>query len=182
MVKKWKKLDEKIVYQDPWIKVREDRVINSNGQDDSWIVVQEGNGAAVGALTDDNKLVLIRENRVGADEVMWHLPAGYFDLKEGETREDGAKRELQEETGYMAEEIIHLGDFHRAPSRYTQVMSYYFARGLQLGERNLDHNEDIDVGLIDFEEALSMVDRGEITDVETTVVMLLIDRYLRRCI
>ena len=179
MIKKWEKQGSKIVYGDRRIKVREDQVKMSDGQVEDWTVVEEVNGTAIGALTDDNKLVLIRENRVGADEVMWHLPAGYFD-KEDKTKEEGARRELLEETGYNAGEIICLFEFHRAPCRYTQRMSYYLARDLVLEKQKLDTTEDIEVVLKNFEEVLQMIDRGEITDIETVVVVLMIDRYLRK--
>ncbi|MFA4931175.1 MAG: NUDIX hydrolase [Patescibacteria group bacterium] len=178
MVKKWQKLGSRIVYEDRWVKIRSDQMKMSRDQVQDWTVIEEGEGAAIGALTDDNKLILIKENRVGAGEIMWHLPAGYFD-PEVESKEESARRELREETGYEAGEIINLANLHRAPSRYTQIMSYYLARDLRLTKQSLEPDEDIEVALIDFREVLNMIDRGEITDVETVVVVLLIDRYVR---
>ena len=120
MVTPWKVLGSTITYQDPWIKVRSDRCVDGRGREISpFHVLEYPDWVNVVALTPQGEIVLVREYRHGAGEVVLGLPGGIIE-PDGEKPSAAARRELVEETGYEGKECIEVGWTHANPSNQKQ--------------------------------------------------------------
>ncbi len=133
-------------------------------------VIDHNGGSCVVAVTPEKKLLMVRQYRYGAGQVMWELPAGK--LEKGEDPMVCAARELEEETGYKATELVSIGSFHPTPAYCRERIFMYYAKGLSLSRQQLDHGEFLEVGEIPFDRALDMVKTGEITDAKTVIAIL----------
>lgn len=116
--------------------------------------------AVVVALTPEQQVVLIRQYRHGAREVLWEFPGGV--VEQDESPHAGARRELLEETGYTAPDLIEVGKFYPNPALQTNRLHVYLARDVQkTGIQKLDQAEDIEIHLVSLEQLLTMTRHGE---------------------
>lgn len=129
-------------------------------------------------MLDDGRVVLERQYRYPIGQVMIEFPAGKLDT--GEAPLMCGKRELLEETGYTASEWAHAGAMHLAVAYSTEIIHIYFARGLSLGERQLDHGEFLDVFTATPAELLSWCRDGTLTDAKTLTCALWLQNVLSR--
>ncbi len=139
-------------------------------------IIRHVGASAVVALDDDNRLLLVRQYRVAADKVMLEIPAGL--LNPAEDPMAAAVREFQEETGYKPTNIQPLGGFHTAPGYTTEYIHLYFATGLVESRLTGDEDEFIEVERLTFDEAMSLINTGEITDAKTIIALLLVAQRL----
>lgn len=167
----WKALDSRVVYENPWIRVREDRVRRPDGAEGIYGVVETRIATGVVALTEDDQVYLVGQWRYPFDAYSWEIPEGGTDP--GEAPLAAAKRELEEEAGVVAEEWEQLGgEFHLSNCFSSEVAVVYLARGLTKTNTNPDPTEQLEIVTRPFDEVLRMVDDGEITDSVTIVAML----------
>ncbi len=159
----WKKLSERLVYENQWIRVDEHEVINPTGGKGIYGKVSF-KGLAVGIIPidDEQNTWLVGQYRYTLDEYSWEIPMGAVPTKE--TYEDGALRELKEETGLIADKLDFLCKIHTSNSVTDEAGMVFVAKGLTQGETEFDETEDIQVKKLPFSEALKMVMNGEITD------------------
>jgi len=127
-------------------------------------------------LLDDGRIVLERQFRYPVAHVMIEFPAGKLDA--GEDPLLCGQRELLEETGYRATEWALAGVMHLAVAYSTEIIHVYFARGLQLGERQLDHGEFLDVITATPEELIGWCRDGTVTDAKTLTCALWLQNVL----
>lgn len=127
-------------------------------------------------LLDDGRVVLERQYRYPVGRVMTEFPAGKLDA--GETPLLCGQRELLEETGYVAREWAYAGAMHLAVAYSTEVIHVYFARGLTLGERQLDHGEFLDVFTATPEELLGWCRDGTVSDAKSLTCTLWLQNVL----
>ena len=129
-------------------------------------VIHHNGGAVVLPITDDGKLVLIKQFRYPLQEILIEAPAGKLEI--GEDPMICATRELTEETGYTAEKIISLGKISTTPGFCDEILYLYLAQDLTVGEHNREEGE---YGMEVFEYSLSEVDEmiknGELIDSKT---------------
>jgi len=153
-------LKSKEIYKNPWIKVREDKVIRPGGEEGLFGIVEGASGSSVVALTKDDKVYLVKEYHYAQNETTYEVPSGGID--KDETPLESAKRELKEETGLTANKWTDLG--------YINPLTVV-AEELEEGEI-LDKEKDlIEVTKISFKEALNMVLNGEITHSASVVAI-----------
>ena len=119
-------------------------------------------------ITDDGRFVMMKQYRHAAGGYLFEIPAGKLDV-EGEDPLACAKRELEEETGYKADEWKHLVSIKTTPGFTDEVIHIYLARGLTEGESNLEESEIIELHHFSREEVEKMLDAGEIVDAKTLV-------------
>ena len=159
----WKTLDGKLIYENPWIRVDEFNVINPSGGKGIYGKVSF-KGRAVGILPIDEEMNtwLVGQYRYTLNEYSWEIPMGA--VPENEILEEGAKRELKEETGLDCQRLEFLCKIHTSNSVTDEVGFAYLATGLTEGETNFDDTEDISIKKLPFTEVLEMVLDGRITD------------------
>ena len=167
----WKTLDNKIAYDNPWIKVTHRNVINPSGNPGIYGHVHFKN-IAVGVipLDEHNNTWLVGQYRYTLDQYTWEIPEG--GCPHGEDPLAAAQRELQEETGIVANNWELLLDLHTSNSVTDEYGVAYVARELEFGESSPEETEDLQVKKLPFEEAYQMVMSGAITDVLSMVAIL----------
>lgn len=163
MIKKWKIRQSNLVFNNKWVKVRRDEIELPSGQviDDFYVIVRP-DIALVFPVTPDQKVVLVRQYRHATEEILLELPAGSFN-PELESPEIAAQRELEEETGYIANELIPLATLYDNPIKDTNKIHLFLAKdACPLGRRNLDITEEIELILVPINELISKIIQGEI--------------------
>jgi ADP-ribose pyrophosphatase len=134
------------------------------------VVRQRGSVAALPVL-DDGRIVLVRQYRYAVNALVWELPAGRRDP--GETPEEGARRELEEEVGLRATTLEPLLVFWTTPGFCDEVMHLFRATGLAEVPPRPEADENIESATFALDEAMAMVKRGEIREGKTLVALLL---------
>ena len=122
-------------------------------------------------LLDDGRVIVERQFRYPVNEVITEIPAGKRDSRD-EAPDDAARRELREETGITARELIPLGPFYPTCAYSTEVIQMFLARGLSFGERELDEDEFLNVFRLPLRELVEKVLNGEIPDAKTQAAAL----------
>ena len=176
MIFEEKTISTERIYEGKIINLRKDKVTVKNGTSYREIVEHNG-GAVICPLTNDGKLVMVKQFRKPIESVMLELPAG---KRDGD--EDGAsvaKRELKEETGYTAGEIIHLTDIYTSPGFSNELLSIYLAKDLTPGDTEFDDTEAIDIFEMPLDELVGMAMRGELNDAKTITGILMTAEYVR---
>lgn len=148
-----------------------------DGRSARFEMVRHPGGAAVLPVLADGSLVLIRQWRPSVASFIVEIPAGR--LEQGETPEQCVRRELEEEVGYSARCVESLGRMLVAAGYCDEVVHLFAASGLEAVPRSLEQDEFIEVFTCSLEQALRMVERGEIPDAKTQLALLLYARRLR---
>lgn len=133
-------------------------------------IIRHPGGAAVLPLHDDGSVSLIRQLRPAAGESLIEIPAGR--LGRGEDPRECARRELAEETGLRAAELIPLGRIYSSPGVFDEVIHLFAATGLSAGTARQEDDEDIELLRLPFQDALEMVAQGAISDAKTLAALL----------
>lgn len=159
----WKKLEEKTVYENPWIKVDEHRVLNPAGNEGIYGTVHFKN-LAIGIIPLDEEgfSYLVGQYRFPLEDFSWEIPEGGGKLSIPPL--ESAKRELKEETGISASKWTEIQRIHTSNSVSDELGIIYLAEGLQLGEADPDEDEVLQIKKVHWQEMLNMVLDGEITD------------------
>ena len=176
MIFEEKLISSERIYEGAIMNVRRDRVTAVKGE--AFREIVEHNGAvALVVLTDDNKIVMVRQFRYATGGAVLEIPAGKIDNGETDPLE-AARRELKEETGYTADRIIHLGNVNPSCAYSEEVIRIYLATGLTPGEQNLDEDEALEVIEMPFDEVYDMGVRGELVDSKTLAALLMAKPYV----
>lgn len=167
----WKTNKSRIAYDNPWIRVREDDVIQPDGKPGIYGVIHFKN-KAIGILPidDEGNVYLVGQFRYPLDTYSWEIPEGGG--PEGTDPLLSAQRELQEETGMTASNWRELGRAHLSNSVSDEEAIYYLATGLKKSKAEPKGTEDLAYKQVPFAEALEMVLRGEITDALSVLAIM----------
>src|SRR5512132_3433877 len=128
-------------------------------------------------FVDDGNIILIRNYRYPIAQILLELPAGT--LEKNEDPINCAGRELLEETGYLAGRLKPIGNFFTSPGILSEKMYAYVAYDLELQQQALEEGEEIELQVTRYDEAMRMVERGEIHDAKTIATLLIYDRTIR---
>ena len=159
----WTKIKSKSVYENPWIRVREDKVLKPNGEPGIYGVVEFKNKAVgVIALNKRREVVLVGQYRYPLNEYSWELPEG--GCPEGESLTAAAKRELLEETGLKARKWKKLFEMSLSNSSTNERAVVFLATALSQHEDEPEDTEVLKRKTVPLTKALEMVFSGEITD------------------
>jgi 8-oxo-dGTP pyrophosphatase MutT (NUDIX family) len=160
---KWKILQSTMVFDNQWCKVRQDQVeLPSGNVIDDFFVNVRPEITLILPITSNKEIVLVRQYRHGVGEILLELPAGSFDPAK-ESAELAALRELQEETGYIGEQLTKLATIYDNPVKDTNRIHLFLVENVkQSGEQQLDITEDIEVVLVPIEAVMEKIAQGEI--------------------
>lgn len=174
----WTTLSSKVVYENAWIRVREDQVLRPDGNPGIYGVVETRLATGVVALTPEEEIYLVGQHRYPFDQYSWEIIEGGSDDEESAL--DAAVRELREEAGLEAEHWEPLGPEIHLTNCHSNERGYLFlATGLREVGANPDGTEELALRKMPLAEALAMVDSGEITDAMTIMALLRLDRARR---
>ena len=165
------KIASKEIFDGHILHVYKDTVELPNGKEASRELIRHIGAVAAVPLTDDGNVIVERQFRYPLGQVITEIPAGKLDSFD-EDRLEAIKRELREETGYVADEWMELGDYHPAAAYTDERITLYLATGLHKGERELDEDEFLDVIEVPLIDLVKDVAAGKITDGKTQVAIL----------
>lgn len=171
-----KKIDSELKYKGVIVSVVLDRAELCDGSVVRREVVEHPGGATILPIDDEGYCYCVRQFRYPFQRLMLEAPAGK--LEYGEDPRLCAERELSEETGFTADEIIYLGPVCSSPGFSTELLHIYMARGLHKGESHPDEGEFLSVEKHHIDELVKMVMSGEIDDGKTIIAVLKAKRIL----
>jgi ADP-ribose pyrophosphatase len=160
----------KEVFSGKLLRVRRDVVRLPDGSEAVREYIRHPGAVLIAALLEDGQIVLERQFRYPHGRDFIELPAGK--LEPGEPHLETAKRELLEETGYVAAEWRRLGVIHTSIGYTDEAIEMFLARGLEKRAAQLDDGEFLEVFSLPFDEALAMVRDGRITDAKSVCGLL----------
>ncbi len=159
------------VFDGVLLHVKRDTVSLPNGRLAPRELIRHPGAVCVVPLTDDGEVLIERQYRYPVDEILTEIPAGKLDGK-GEDPEAAARRELLEETGARAKELIYMGKFYPTCAYSDEVIHMYLAKGLSFGERKLDEDEFLNVETVPLDTLVSEIMAGRIPDGKTQAAVL----------
>ena len=171
-------ISSKLSYEGPLFRVYTDEIVEG-GRKMTRDVVRH-NGSIVILAIDDSKskrdpmIVMERQYRHAAKEYLLEVPAGKMEA--GEDALAGAKRELLEETGFVAARWRKVVRYFASPGFLGEFMQVFIAEGLTAGEAQPEYDEQIEIELIPLSRLLAMIDAGEVHDGKTLISVMLYDR------
>lgn len=159
---RWKKLNSKLIYQNSWIKLWEDKVLRPDGRRDIYSYFEKTQGVFIIPKDTDGTIFLIEEYRYPLSKKIIQLPAGVISEK---TPLINAKRELREETGLVANKWERLGGFYIAPGHETTYIHVYLASRLNKSNVSISLEGDetiLQILQIKEKKLRQMVNEGKI--------------------
>ncbi|WP_232696227.1 NUDIX domain-containing protein [Brevibacillus daliensis] len=164
-----KTIKTKQIFEGKVISLQVDDVELPNGNLAKREIVKHQGAVAVLPISNDNKMIAVRQFRKPLERSIIEIPAGK--LEKGEEPLECAKRELAEETGYTAKNITHISSFYTSPGFADELLHLYVAKDLTAGELNLDEDEFVEVLHLTLEEAKELHATGEIRDAKTVLAL-----------
>lgn len=173
---KEKKISGQKIYKGKILDLEVDEVICPNGHHSKREVVRHCPGACLIVKLGD-RFVIEEQYRYPYDEVILEFPAGKLD--QGETPLEGAKRELEEETGLQADKVVNLGAIYPSVGYTDEIIHIFYAEAIRQVGRHLDDNEAINLKLMSLEEIEEAVKNGKIKDSKTICALAYYRLYLK---
>jgi ADP-ribose pyrophosphatase len=165
-----KVLKQEIVFNGSHVKLRVDRVIEPSGHEATREIVVHPGAVCIVARPTDSEVILIRQYRHSTGGELLEIPAGGLDP--GEAPLDAARRELEEETGFLAANVVERGSFWTTPGFTTEYMWLFEATGLTKTQTNPDEDEVIETEVVKVADALRMIEDGRIQDAKSILGLL----------
>ena len=164
-MEKVKRLNRELIHKGAVVDIYADTV-EFGGHVEKWDFIHHNGAAAVVAIDNDGKLLLVRQYRNALDRFTLEIPAGKLDSP-GEPTLDCAIRELEEETGYKAGNVEYLLTVNTTVALCDEKIDIYLATELSEGVKHTDPMEEINVERYDLEELKDMIYKGQICDSKT---------------
>ena len=171
MAEDFKRLERTLVRKGKIIDYYQDTVQVPNGNVVKWDFIGHKGAAAMLAVREDGKLLMVRQWRNALDRYTLEIPAGGKNSID-EPTETAAVRELEEETGAVAGDFRSLGELYPSPGYCGEIIRMYLARDLTFGETHLDEDEFLDLERVPFDQLTEQVLSGEIKDAKTIAAVL----------
>ncbi len=159
-----KKISSKNIFKGVVVNVTLDDVLCPNGKESKREVIHHNGGAAILVVVDD-KVLIERQFRYPINKIVYEIPAGK--LEKNENPLVAAKRELEEETGFIANNMIDLGYIHPTFGYSNEVIKLYLTTDIKKGNLNLDEDEVIDIEFVELSKVKDSILNNEITDSKT---------------
>lgn len=175
------RVSTKVIHDGRVVHLSVDRVRFPDGSVGELELIRHRGAAAVLPVLElehgrELEVLLLRQYRYAAGGVICEVPAGI--IEPGESPEDCARRELEEETGFRAARIVELTTIHTTPGFTTEQIHLYAAFDLAPGTGCPDRDEFLEVERMPLSQAVELVRRGEITDAKSIVTILFAAQFL----
>ena len=159
----WGVTASRMTFADRWLRVRTDDCVTAEGVEVSpFHVIEAADWSCIVALTKDHQLVLIREYRHARGMVIDGLPGGVIEASDSDA-EDGARRELLEETGYGGGRFLPVLVTYPDPANFTNKATGFLALGVKpIGAQTPDIGESIEIVLTDYPDVLTRLANGDV--------------------
>lgn len=166
-------INSKTVFHGHLIDVEVQQVVTPAGNVTQREIVHHAPAIAILALTTDNKMILEKQWRSPIAKTTLEIPAGKLDQRDAANADHAAKRELNEETRYAAGMLKKISSFYTSVGCMDEYMTLYLATDLQPVETELpqDRDENLALKTVTLQQALAMIDRGEIEDAKTIMAI-----------
>lgn len=172
-----KTLRENKIYEGRIITLHVDDIELPDGKHAIREIVEHSGGVCVAALTEEKELYFVRQYRYPYKSVLLELPAGK--LEKGEDPLKAGIRELEEECGVVADEVISLGTVYPTVAYCSEIIYLYAAKGLKKTNQHLDEDEFLAVEKISLDKAVELVMNGEISDSKTVALVLKLNNLVK---
>ena len=149
-----------------------------DGKQRYYDLVQHGPGVVIIPVTEDNKILFVKQYRLGAEKELLELPAGM--VNDREDPDPAAERELQEETGFESFDMIRLGGFYASAGYCSEYLYIYLARNMKWNPLPQDDDEYLSNISMTVEEAYEAVENGTIEDAKTIAALMMAQKYIRK--
>ncbi len=169
-------IESKRIFEGRICALRVDTVRLEDGRTATREIIEHAPVVAMVPVEADGTVVLIRQFRLATGGVMLEIPAGIVDP--GEDAVTAAQRELREETGLRATKLTQMAEFFASPGFLTELMTIFLAEGLESAPLAADEDEDIVIRRVSLDEAVRLVEDGEIKDAKSVAGILLAARRL----
>jgi ADP-ribose pyrophosphatase len=162
-----KTLKSEVIFSGKVISLHLQDVELPNGKESKREIIKHPGAVAILAVTDDNKIVMVEQYRKALERTIVEIPAGK--LEKGEEPAICARRELEEETGYVCESLELLTSFYTSPGFADEIVHVYLAKGLTKKENSaaLDEDEFVNIEELTLEEAVRYIKEQKIYDAKT---------------
>ena len=167
----YKRLSRELVAKGAIIDYYQDTMLIPNGNVAKWDLIDHKGAAAVVAVRDDGKLLMVRQYRNALERETLEIPAGGLNGRE-EPTDRAAKRELEEETGYTCDKLELLNSIYTTVAFCNEKIDIYLARNLKPGKQHLDEDEYLNVEAYSLEELKQMVFDCKIQDSKTICAIM----------
>ena len=165
-------LGTRLVYENRWMRVREDRIRYRDGSESIYGVVEKSDFVAIVAVDEGGRLHLVQQYRYPVRGRHWEIPQGAWHERPGADPLEVARGELGEETGLEAARMIHAGHLFEAYGYCTQGFHVFLATGLTRGQAEREREEqDLVTRDFPFTEVERMIRDGEIKDATTVAAL-----------
>jgi len=171
MAEKYHRVNRELVHKGKVIELYKDFVEIPNGEVVQWDFIKHKGAAAVVPVTEEGKILMVRQYRNAIDRFTVEIPAGGRNTVD-EPMRDCAARELEEETGFKSDDLEFLISLRTAVAFCNEQIDVYVARNLEKTCQNLDEDEFVDVEEYDIEELCKMIYEGTIQDAKTISSLL----------
>jgi len=158
-------VESDMVYKGKRLSLRVDKITDDTGRTYKREIILHPGAVVMVPVDKEGNILLVRQWRRAANRILMELPAGT--LEEGEEPAYTAGRELQEEIGYKAGKLTPLGGFFSAPGFCTEYLHLFLAEDLEESRLPADIGEEIEVVTVTLEEAIALIERGEIQDAKS---------------
>jgi ADP-ribose pyrophosphatase len=171
----YRTLSSKYVYQGHNIRLRLDNVQLPSGRETVREVIEHNGAVVIIALDEDKNVLLVSQFRHAAGKELLELPAGGIDP--GETPEQTARREMQEETGYNPDKLESMGGFYSAPGYAAEFLHLFLATELMPARLIAEDTEEIKLVRVPLRDAVEMIRTGEIEDAKSIAGLLYYSQF-----
>ena len=167
-----KRIKRELVQKGTILDIYKDTMLLPNGKTEEWDFVSHRKGAAaVVPVTEDGKILMVKQYRNALERMTLEIPAGARDSVTEDTKVCAA-RDLEEETGYRSEDLSFLISLKTTVAFCDEFIDVYLAKNLKPGKQHLDEGEFIDVEAYEIEELCQRIYAGEIQDAKTVAALL----------
>ena len=170
-MEEFKRISRDLVAKGAIIDYYQDTMQIPNGNIAKWDLIDHKGAAAVVAVREDGKLLMVRQYRNALDRYTLEIPAGKLDSPD-EAKIDCAYRELEEETGYRCDHLEYLMSVNTTIAFCDEALDIFLARDLKKTHQHLDPDEEIEVEAWELSDLLKRIYAGELTDGKTVSAIL----------